>query len=289
MINLTSDIDRIIQSTTDNKFINGNDLNDLITFVATTIYQYEKNHSLIELKKIVFNYVLDNYQQFYVKNSQDIISKVEKVESDITVPDQLRLPNADADMEYFDSAELEELLSEKPKKKFSVLNSDNRSPTDSDTERGDKVSLNNCMDLVSHYHDYPHAEYKEQIYIRRRNLVTEIKNIPQAEQKSAEWFAQRNECLTATAIATALNEDPYKYPISSIIDKCGRSPPFEENENVHHGKKYELIANMYYAFRYNINVAEYGLLQHPKNKIHRSKSVMVFVKKVLITVHHFRN
>ena len=40
--------------------------------------------------------------------------------------------------------------------------------------------------------------------------------------------------------------------------------PFKENENVHHGKKYEQIGTMFYSFRNNVAVAEYGLIQHDK-------------------------
>src|SRR5690606_18186946 len=65
-----------------------------------------------------------------------------------------------------------------------------------------------------------------------------------------------------TAIAIVLDEDPYKYPAELLLDKCDRGVPFKENENVHHGKKYEQIGNMFYAFRNNVIVEEYGLIQH---------------------------
>ena len=40
---------------------------------------------------------------------------------------------------------------------------------------------------------------------------------------------------------------------------------FIENEYVHHGKKYEEIGNMFYSFRNNVSVGEYGLIQHDKH------------------------
>lgn len=130
----------------------------------------------------------------------------------------------------------------------------------------DDEEISSYQDLIVKDYDYPHSEYKEDEYLKKRQIVEDIKKIPQFEQKSAEWLAQRNECLTATAVATAIDEDPYNDPIKCIYDKCGLSPPFEENENVHHGKKYEQIANMYYCFRNNIVVDEFGLLTHPTKK-----------------------
>src|SRR3984885_1784837 len=101
-----------------------------------------------------------------------------------------------------------------------------------------------------------------QIYLNRKKIVYELKKIPQHEQKSNAWLKQRSVCLTATAVATALDEDPYKYPIELLFEKTNKGKPFIENENVHHGKKYEIIGNMYYSFRNNINIGEYGLIQH---------------------------
>ncbi len=68
--------------------------------------------------------------------------------------------------------------------------------------------------------------------------------------------------MTATAVATALDEDPYKHPAELLLDKCGLGPVFVDNINVHHGKKYEPIGTMFYSFRNNILVEEYGLIQH---------------------------
>lgn len=133
-------------------------------------------------------------------------------------------------------------------------------------ENNDKVLLKKYSDLISHKFDYEHKKYKKKIYKKRSNLIKKLKKIPQAEQKSIEWLTQRMSCLTATAISAVLDEDPYKYPIEILLDKCGKGQPFIENENVHHGKKYEEIGNMFYSFRNNINVSEYGLLIHEVHK-----------------------
>lgn len=120
--------------------------------------------------------------------------------------------------------------------------------------------------LVCHDHDYPGTKFKKSNHTRRQKRIVEIKKIPQAEQKSIEWLEQRKECLTATAIAIAIDEDSHNSPAKLLLDKCGRCPAFTENPAVHHGKKYEEIASMYYGFRNNIKVAEYGMILHAEQK-----------------------
>jgi len=133
-----------------------------------------------------------------------------------------------------------------------------------DTNATDKINLRSDSDLISHVHDYASDKFTDKIHVMRKKRVAEIKKIPQHEQKTPPWYAQRNECLTATAIAIALDEDPYKYPAELLLEKCGKGEPFIENEYVHHGKKHEHNGTLFYSFRNNITVSEYGLIQHSK-------------------------
>jgi len=135
-----------------------------------------------------------------------------------------------------------------------------------DNNETDSCQVKKPQDLISHQYDYPNKKFTEKEYLKRNEQIIVLKAIPQHEQKSQGWFNQRNECLTATAVATALDEDPYKHPAELLLDKCGKGEPFIENENVHHGKKYEQIGNMHYSFRNNIDVKEYGLIQHCEHK-----------------------
>ena len=130
----------------------------------------------------------------------------------------------------------------------------------------DKVKFDSSADLVSHRYDYRKENYKEKELKRRKDRVKVIKKMPQPEQKTKEWFDMRKKCITATKISTALDEDPYEYPIDLLLDKTGRGVPFISNVNTHHGCKYEQIGDMYYAFRNNVKVDEYGLLIHDKHR-----------------------
>jgi len=99
-------------------------------------------------------------------------------------------------------------------------------------------------------------------YKRLYDQVKYLENLPQYEQRSDEWFAQRNDKITASDGATALGESKYEKPESLILKKCGEGPPFLDNKFVHHGKKYEEIATMIYEHIYNCKIREYGLLPH---------------------------
>src|SRR5690606_13868038 len=121
--------------------------------------------------------------------------------------------------------------------------------------------VNQTSDLVSHRHDYPDEAFTEKKYLRKQKRIVEINKIPQVEQKSQAWLDQRKKCITATKVSTAIDEDPYEHPATLLLDKCGRGEPFVENKFVHHGKKYEDIGAMFYSFRNNVKMQEYGLLQ----------------------------
>jgi putative phage-type endonuclease len=74
-----------------------------------------------------------------------------------------------------------------------------------------------------------------------------IKNIPQFEQRSAEWFDQRGGKLTASDVATALGINPYRTPDELLFDKCGCKRANFGNESTVHGQTYENEALNVYA------------------------------------------
>lgn len=223
-----AEVDKILSDILGNDSFIDQDLPEFVSLVSNTIYQYHTDLPLDKLK-VVIQYLMENkYQKHYIYDAHS------KFNSALNSAQQPKVPNSPAETGKVDCP--------------------------------DKIQLGCSEDLVSHTHDYGQNEYTEEIYLKRLERICQVKQLPQAEQKSEKWLQQRSECLTATAIAIVLDEDPYKYPAELLIDKCGKGAPFEENENVHHGKKYEQIGNMYYSFRNNVNVGEYGLLQNDKYK-----------------------
>ena len=264
-----NEVDRILWDAIENDSFVESELPNVIDHVTNTIYMYNQDLTKDKLKLVVQFLIEQKYQKYYVYDTNADLNTVAKTDSITNSPTKnsptksntksdtksdIMSVNISDTNNADDDIETESV--NKPSKNY--INSEIASTSN------DKVHLASANDLISHRHDYSHDTFKEAVYTRRRKRIVEIKKIPQHEQKSIEWLNQRNECLTATAVATALDEDPYKYPAELLLDKCGRSPPFVENENVHHGKKYEEIGSMFYSFRNNIKVAEYGLIQHDK-------------------------
>lgn len=69
--------------------------------------------------------------------------------------------------------------------------------------------------------------------------LTFLKSIPQYEQRSPEWFLQREGKLTSSDAATALGINPYQKPVELLFKKCGAGKPFEGNVATLYGQKYE--------------------------------------------------
>lgn len=93
--------------------------------------------------------------------------------------------------------------------------------------------------------------------------VKKLLDIPQYEQRSEEWFAQRRDKLTSSDVDTILGTNKYQKPIDVLFKKCGMAPPFTGNEATKHGQKYEDEAIEHYCKLYNKETLSFGLLPHP--------------------------
>ena len=93
--------------------------------------------------------------------------------------------------------------------------------------------------------------------------VQELLLIPQFEQRTPEWYQQRENAITASDIPTVLGENSYKTPWNLLVDKCNANPkPFVGNSATQWGNHYEDIAIDKYSERYNKKVLSFGLLLH---------------------------
>ena len=70
--------------------------------------------------------------------------------------------------------------------------------------------------------------------------IEKLLKLPQHEQRSPEWFAQRFTKLTSSDAATVLGTSPYGKPHELLFKKCGYDPkPFVSNVATLHGQKWE--------------------------------------------------
>jgi len=99
-------------------------------------------------------------------------------------------------------------------------------------------------------------------YTCDERLIQDLQLLDQPEQRSPEWFAFRSERLTASDIATALNENAYCKPNELILKKCGIKKPFQMNAACQHGVKYEPVSCMLYEYYEKKKVYEFGCISH---------------------------
>jgi putative phage-type endonuclease len=98
------------------------------------------------------------------------------------------------------------------------------------------------------------------------NALTRIDNDNNSmqQQRSAEWYAMRNELLTATAVSHLFSSPSKSNEV--IYEKCRRcqeaGPPLSIYDSRHWGVKYEPVSRMLYETLYRTKVKEYGCLRH---------------------------
>ena len=113
--------------------------------------------------------------------------------------------------------------------------------------------------------------YEESIDNLLDNLVKEIGDFDwlkyliniskdEASQRTAEWYKQRNACITASAIHGILSNSKYKRD-KFILEKCGESQYFR-SKYTDWGNQYEPVAvNVYEQLR-NVKIYDAPLLTH---------------------------
>lgn len=104
-------------------------------------------------------------------------------------------------------------------------------------------------------------------YTKLQKHFNKLKNLPQPEQRTKEWFDYRHNRITASDTASAIDLNPYEPVESFILKKCDPNHKFLDNQNVYHGKKFELIATLIYEYINNVRVIEFGALPSEKYAI----------------------
>jgi putative phage-type endonuclease len=95
--------------------------------------------------------------------------------------------------------------------------------------------------------------------------VQKLLEIPQYEQRTPEWYKQRENAITASDLPTVLGENKYKTAWNLLVDKCNANPkPFTGNAATQWGNHYEDIAIDIYSEQYHKKVLSFGLLIHPE-------------------------
>jgi len=102
-----------------------------------------------------------------------------------------------------------------------------------------------------------------------------LKNIPQPQQRTKEWYDFRNNLITASNAYKAFENQTVKNQL--IYEKCKPVPDESSssssttscvnvNSPMHHGQKYEPLSVMIYEDKYKTKVGEFGCIRHPMYK-----------------------
>lgn len=94
--------------------------------------------------------------------------------------------------------------------------------------------------------------------------LKEWMKIPQHEQRSDEWFAQRKDRLTASNIDSILGRNTYANREEILFKKNEMSVPFQGNVATEHGCVHENNCIEEYCRIYNKKMIEFGLINHPE-------------------------
>jgi putative phage-type endonuclease len=97
--------------------------------------------------------------------------------------------------------------------------------------------------------------------IKNHKIIKKLDAAPQPEQRSPEWFAMRETMITASDMATAIEENPYQRPFDLIKKKC-HITGYHPNKYTEWGVKYEPVADLVYKYKIGKEIKEYGLLKH---------------------------
>lgn len=102
-----------------------------------------------------------------------------------------------------------------------------------------------------------------------RKQLTKLKNIPQPDQRTTEWYEFRYKYLTASSAWKALSQKDSATYNQIVYDKCKPLDVTKYTKSVstttpmHWGQKYEDVSIMWYENQYDTHVDDYGCLPHP--------------------------
>jgi putative phage-type endonuclease len=119
----------------------------------------------------------------------------------------------------------------------------------------------------------PRRSYSRTFYKPRVNkdkiqeTIERLRNVPQNEQRTREWYEDRWNMISASSAWKALSSDSYKN--SLIYEKCTpldteKYTSVNVNSPFHWGQKYEPLSIQIYEDKYKTKVEDFGCIPHPE-------------------------
>lgn len=133
-----------------------------------------------------------------------------------------------------------------------------------------QININKIYKKYIPMRSYKNTFIRKEVNIEKiKTKLDFIKNIPQPEQRTSDWYLFRHNLLTASSIwkifATQATQNQLIYEKCSIINVEKFKTTFNGlNSPLHWGQKYEPISTEYYERINNVKVGDFGCIKHPK-------------------------
>ena len=173
-------------------------------------------------------------------------------------------------------------------KEVMFMNYDNFFQTNADIED----ELEDLIDIAAdmfYLHIMPRRSYNDtfekKLSEKERKRVIErlevLADVPQATQRTKEWYETRHKLITASNAYKAFEQDsarnqliyekcqPLKYDEMEDPEDFEKTAKFElvnTETPMHWGQKYEPVSVMYYENLFSTEISEYGCIQHETYK-----------------------
>ena len=111
--------------------------------------------------------------------------------------------------------------------------------------------------------------YKKDHNKKIKKKLNYLKNLPQPEQRTDEWYKTRHNLITASNAWKCLDTESNKNNI--IYEKCkdidvNKYNNVNINSPMHHGVKYEPLTTLFYELKHNLKVDDFGCIIHKDYK-----------------------
>lgn len=132
-------------------------------------------------------------------------------------------------------------------------------------------TLNICYRCI-----IPKRSYSKDLYIKKsfekiKNRLEYLRNIPQPDQRTKEWYECRYNLLTASdfwkCFDTESNQNQIIYgKCKPLIVSDESETSINENSSLHWGQKYEPVSTALYEKMFDTEIEEFGCIPHSKYK-----------------------
>ena len=117
----------------------------------------------------------------------------------------------------------------------------------------------------------PKRSYKTTFIRKKCNFnklnpkIEYLKNVPQPEQRTTEWYEFRHKFLTASSIWKVFVSDSTRNQL--IYDKCSpidinKYKKFSTDSPLHWGQRYEPVSIMWYEREFKTQISDFGCIPH---------------------------